>query len=48
MAMGSLSDFLKEAREAEENDRYWELYLHSNSSMPFDEWKEKVANGRRT
>lgn len=36
-------DGLKLLREEEDNEKLWQLYLHSHPETSFEEWKEKVT-----
>lgn len=39
---GLFLDGLKHLREEEDNEKLWQLYLHPNQEISFDDWKEKV------
>jgi len=35
----------KEAFEKDDENKMWELYLHSHSDKSFNKWKEELLNG---
>lgn len=42
LAKGTLMPFLRAMRKAEQEERFWEMYLHSFSEKTFDQYKEEV------
>ena len=42
MIQGTLWPFLKQVKEAVQDDKLWSLYLRSMSNKSYDQWKEEV------
>ena len=45
LSKGTLFPFIEAALKADDEDKLWELYLKSDTRLPFNEWKERVTNG---